>query len=125
MKQKSISVTKLAQMCGVCEASIYRMRTLKPTSIDPSNMIWATLTALPDVISKTFSQDAPITAAKPVYLPQHLDETYDPDSIGNIRLASTMKARLPCHKTEEEIDRMWEYKRMFGRGGGNYVPRVP
>lgn len=40
----------------------------------------------------------------------------DPDSIHKVHLvARGCSHRVPCHKTDEEIDRLYEYNKMMGR----------
>lgn len=39
----------------------------------------------------------------------------DPEREHQVHTGSTFVSNVPIQKTQEEIDRMWEYNKMFGR----------
>jgi len=57
------------------------------------------------------------TSIKPKYENQlaNFNPLPHPDEIHTVLSSSAGNFQIPVHKTQEEIDRMWEYNRMMGR----------
>ena len=126
MNHANASITKLAESAGAAPSTIERARKGFPVLRSIAEAIDQALTTV------KFEKSTPGRRPKATFLPVHrhsesisVKPTYmnrfsfqdDPDQIVPVRAANPQGyvTRLPIHKTEAEVDRLWEYNRMMGR----------
>lgn len=117
---KAVTARELALKADVSLSSIYRARWRKSLHLPVADKILKALNELPTVTEpkKNFlPQNEHAESIKPPYknYMAYFNDDADPDTVQTMPGARVH--RIPCHKTEDEVNRQWEYNKMMGHGG--------